>query len=47
MNEEKGIEIIQPPSEPELFPASPPEFKPYKNPVHPEKKEKAINIERG
>lgn len=37
MYKEKEFEINQPPSDPELFPASPPEFKPYKNPIHPEK----------
>lgn len=37
MYNKKEFEINQPPSEPELFPASPPEFSPYENPIHPEK----------
>lgn len=40
MNKGKEFEINQPPNEPELFPASPPEFEPYENPIHPEKTRK-------
>lgn len=31
MYKEKEFEIIQPPSDPELIPASPPEFETFKN----------------
>lgn len=40
MYKEKEFEINQPPSEPELTPASPPEFKPFENIVQYEKTKK-------